>query len=361
MTGLAWALDVVVIATLLHTVINAWLLRAPTRGACTDEMVSILMPMRDEAARLEASLRSVLAQRGLSRHEVLVFDDDSRDGTAALVRRVGGDTVTVIEGDALPPGWLGKPHACWQLARAATGSALVFVDADVVLTEDAVAAAVSLLRERGLSFVSPYPRQLAASWLERLVQPLLQWSWLTFLPVRIAERSSRESLAAANGQFLVVDAAAYARAGGHQAVRDQVVEDVALARVLVRAGGHGTFADGHDIAACRMYDGARSLTDGYAKSLWGAFGSPLGALAVTVLLLAVGVLPWMLVAFTPVAWPAAIGGPAGRVVAAVRTGSKPAWDGAFHALSVLAFTALVALSLSRRSRRRLTWKSRSLP
>src|SRR5205807_5961315 len=134
----------------------------------------------------------------------------------------------------LPSGWLGKPHACWHLARAATGTVLVFVDADVVLAPDAVAGAVSLLRNEGLAFVSPYPRQLAGSWLERLVQPLLQWSWLAFLPLRLAERGHRPSLANANGQLLVVDTAAYRRAGGHASVRAEVVDDVALARSLRR-------------------------------------------------------------------------------------------------------------------------------
>jgi hypothetical protein len=193
------------------------------------------------------------------------------------------------------------------------------------------------------------------------VQPLLQWSWLSFLPLRLAERSSRASLAAANGQLLVVDAAAYSRAGGHQMVHDDVVDDMALARVLVGVGGHGTFIDGHDIAACRMYDGARPLAEGYAKSLWRAFGSPVGAVLVTVVMVILAVLPWALVAVTPAAWPAAVGGPAGRLVAAARTGSRPLWDAALHPLSVLAFACLVGISITRRRKARLTWKSRPLP
>jgi hypothetical protein len=361
MTALAYALDVVVLALLVHTAVNAVLLRRPTRGACVEEMVSILMPMRDEAARLEPALRSVVAQRGLARREILVYDDESQDGTTALVTSVASDAVTVLPTRTLPPGWLGKPHACWQLARAAAGTVLVFVDADVVLAPDAVAGAVALLRSEGLAFVSPYPRQLTGSWLERLVQPLLQWSWLSFLPLRIAQRSSRPALAAANGQFVVVDAAAYVRAGGHDATRNDVVEDVALARALVRSGARGVFADGHDIASCRMYDGVGSVTDGYAKSLWCAFGSPAGAVSATVLLAVLGVLPWALLAVTPVAWPAALGGPASRLVAAARTGSRPLWDAALHPLSVIAFGLLVGVSLARRRSGRLSWKSRPLP
>ena len=361
MTPFVVVLDVVVLALAIHTGLNTILLRRPPRGAQVDELVSVLMPMRDEAHRLEGSLRSVLGQVGLTRTETLVYDDDSTDGTAEQVRKIGGDQVRVVAGHTLPPGWLGKAHACMRLADAAKGSVLVFVDADVVLATDAVAGAVSLLRAQRLAFVSPYPRQLAGSWLERLVQPMLQWSWLTFLPLRLAERSTRPALAAANGQLLVADAAAYQAAGGHAAVRADVVEDMALARALVRAGGRGTFADGHDIATCRMYDGTRALVDGYAKSLWCAFGSVSGAVAVALLLLAVGVLPWALVAATPLAWPAAVAGPVSRLLAARRTGSRPAWDAIAHPLSVLAFAGLLAVSLARHHDGRLTWKSRPLP
>lgn len=361
MTTLALALDTVVVVLLLHTLVNAYLLRPPPRGATVTERVSLLLPVRDEAHRVERSLSSLLQQRGLTDSELLVYDDGSTDGTADIVRRVGGPQVDLVEGEALPDGWLGKPHACARLAAAATGDVLVFVDADVVLEPDAVAGAAALLREQALSFVSPYPMQHTGSWAERLVQPLLPWSWLTFLPLRLAERSTRRSLAAANGQFLVVDAAAYARAGGHAAVRADVVEDVALARALVRAGAHGGFVDGRDIATCRMYDGRCDLVDGYAKSLWVAFGSPAGAVGVAAGLLCLGVLPWVLVGFTPLAWPAAAGGPLGRLITAVRAGNRPVLDAVLHPLSVLGFAALVAVSLHRRRRGRLIWKSRPLP
>ena len=360
MTTFAYLLDVVAVGVLLHTVVNTALLRRVPRDASIDEPVSILMPMRDEANRLEPSLRSVLSQRGLQRAEILVYDDQSEDATATVVTRIAGDSARLLRGGALPAGWLGKPHACWELARAANGSVLVYVDADVVLSADAVAGAVALLRSQQLAFVSPYPRQITGSWMERLVQPLLQWSWLSFLPLRIAERSSRRSLAAANGQLFIVDAAAYLRAGGHEAVRDDVLDDVALARALVGTGGRGGFVDGHTIASCRMYDGPKPLVDGYGKSLWHAFGSPVGAVLVAVLIAALGVLPWLLVIVTAAAWPAALAGPAGRLVSALRTGSRPVWDAALHPLSVIVFAWLVGVSLLRRRRGQLVWKGRLL-
>ena len=124
----------------------------------------------------------------------------------------------------------------------------------------------------GWTCSSPWPRQLADGAAARLVQPLLQWSWMVSLPLRRAERSARPALCAANGQFLVVDAAALARAGGFAAVAGAVLDDLAVARAVKRAGGRVGVADGAGLAACRMYDGWAELSAGYRKSLWAAFG-----------------------------------------------------------------------------------------
>jgi hypothetical protein len=360
-TTVALVLDVVVGLLVVHSLVNAVLLRRPPRGAIVDERVSMLLPVRNEAHRVTSTLQSLLEQDGLAQAEIIVYDDSSTDATGDIIRAVGGSHVRLMTGGELPPGWLGKTHACARLAEAASGSVLVFVDADVVLSADAIAGTVCVMRRNGLQFVSPYPRQLTGSWLERLVQPLLWWSWLTFLPLRVAERSSRPSLAAANGQLLAVDAAAYRDAGGHAAVRADVVEDVALARALVSVGAHGGFVDGSAIARCRMYAGADAVVDGYAKSLWRAFGSPAGGIAVSTLLVGVGVLPWALLGVTAWAWPAAVGGPLSRLIAALRSGSRPLADAVAQPLSVLAFVLLVLLSIHRRHNGALAWKARRLP
>ncbi len=295
------------VALAAHTAVNARLLRRPPpatpahgRGTLPAQparrvrpaRVSVLVPARDEAHRIGPCVAALLASRGVDL-ELLVLDDGSTDGTAWVVRSVaaGDPRLRMLPGASLPPGWLGKPHACAQLAAAATGTVLVFVDADVVVAPDALARTVALLDAAGLALVSPYPRQLTGSLAERLVQPLLQWSWLTFLPLRLAETSPRASLAAANGRLLACHADAYRAAGGHTGVRQEVVEDVALARAFKRAGLRATVADGTDLATCRMYDGWSELRDGYTKSLWAAFGSPAGAASVVALLVALYVVP----------------------------------------------------------------------
>jgi hypothetical protein len=358
-----------------HTAWNArHLRRAPVPGPEDPSeglRVAVLLPARDEAHRIEPCLAGLLAQdhRAL---RVLVLDDGSTDGTGDLVRqRVDHDArFRVIDGgtDDLPAGWLGKPWACQRLADAALAEdpapdLLVLVDADVVLADDAVRRVAALIRDSGLDLASPYPRQLALTAAERLVQPLLQWSWLTTLPLALAEGSRRPSLTAANGQVLAIRPGMYRRIGGHAAVRSEVLEDIALARAVKAHGGRATVTDGTDLATCRMYTGAGELVNGYAKSLWAAFGSPAGAFGATGLLTFAYVLPPAagLLARDPATralgaagYTAAV---VGRVLVARRTGGRAA-DTWSHPLAILALDALTAASIVGHRRGSLAWKGR---
>lgn len=360
-----WAGTLASLALTAHTLVNLRRLRVPADDpAPVHERVSVLLPVRDEAHQVAACLQSLLEQVGVADLEILVLDDGSTDGTADVVRAVAGadPRVRLLEGPPLPTGWLGKPWACAQLGEAATGEVLVFVDADVVFAPHAVAAAVALLRESGLDLVTPYPRQLALRPAERLVQPLLQWSWLTLLPLGRAERSPRTSLVAATGQFLVVDADAYRRCGGHGAVRAEVLDDIAILQALKRAGGHGVVVDGTHLATCRMYTSWREVRDGYGKSLWTAFGSPAGGAAVAGLLGLTYVVPAVAALrgsrVGTVGYAAAV---AGRYAVAERTGGRSLPDSLAHPASVSAFGWLLARSWWGHRRGRLAWKGRTLP
>jgi hypothetical protein len=350
-------------ALTVHAALNLTRLRRPDREpAPVAERVSVLVPARDEAGRIAATITSVLAQQGVADLEVLVLDDGSTDGTADVVRATaaGDPRLRVLTGRPLPPGWLGKPHACHQLAEQATGSVLCFVDADVVLAPHALASTVTLLRHSGLQLVSPYPRQLADGLGPRLVQPLLEWSWLTTLPLHLAETSPRPTLAAANGQLLVVDRDAYRRAGGHEAVAMAVLDDVQLLREVKRSGGRGVPVLGTDLATCRMYDTWDELRDGYTKSLWTAFGGEPGALAVGAGLALLYLVPPAAAVLTGsrAGWAGYAAAVAGRVLVGRAAGHRVWPDALGHPASVAALLGLTAASVRRHRQGSLAWKGR---
>jgi glycosyl transferase family 2 len=348
-----------------HAALNTVLLRRPPAiPPEVDRRVTVVLPVRDEVAHIGGCLAAVLGSRGVPDLQVVVVDDGSTDGTADVVRAVGDPRVRLATAPPPPPGWLGKPHAC-ALGAARDDEpddegVLVFLDADVRLAPDAVAAAVAVLDAHDLDLVSPWPRPLAGTLAERLVQPLSPWLWATTLPLRLAERSPRPSLAAANGQFLVVRRAAYERAGGHAAVRGEVLEDLALLRAVKRSGGRGGPVDGSRLAACRMYEGWPELREGYTKSLWATVGgSPVATLAAAAGLTAVGVLPALAALRGSRAGLAGYAaGAAGRAVVASATGSRVWPDALAHPLSLVLLDALVLRSVRGHRRGTLTWRGR---
>jgi hypothetical protein len=349
----------------VHAVVNVALLRRPpTDPPPVRRPVTVVLPVRDEEDQVGECLAALLDQRGIPDLRVVVVDDGSTDGTAAVVRAVDDPRVRLVPAGPPPPGWLGKPYACavGVTAAPADDGVLAFVDADVRLFPDALAGAVAVLDLHSLDLVSPWPRPVAHGLAERLVQPLVPWLWATALPLRLAERSPRPSLSAAIGQFLVLTRQGYDRAGGHAAVRGEVLEDIALLRAVKRAGGRGGPIDGSRLAACRMYDGWPALREGYAKSLWSAVGgSPVASSAAAVVLTAIWVLPP--VAALRGSRAGLVGyaaGVAGRAVAAAATGGRLWPDALAHPASVLVLDALMARSVIGHRRGTLTWRGRGL-
>ncbi len=351
-----------------HTVYNLRELRRPAPvNADLDEPISVIIPARNEIAHIEATVRSVLAQERVPNLQVIVLDDGSTDGTAEVLASIDDPRLLIITmpDEPLPQGWLGKPYACYRASTMATGEILVFVDADVLLEPDAVASTAEHLIREGMSLVSPYPRQLAGSWLEYLVQPLVTWSWAATMPLGWARRTQRTSLSAANGQFIAMTASTYRRIDGHAAVKSEVIEDVALMRAVKTDGGLTETMDGSQIAQCRMYEGTSAVVDGYSKSLWAAFNGPAGSVAVNALLVGAFVVPAIGMVAARDRTTRRIGafgyaaGVLSRTLVAQRTGESLVAAAAQPA-SIAAFTALNVISWRRHIRGTASWKGRSV-
>lgn len=339
------------------TIFNSLTMRvARNQGSVTiSKKVSVLVPMRNEERNVDALVSSVQATSGLADWEFLVLNDASADSTQALLDE---HKVETLKGKPLPAGWLGKPWACEQLAESASGEFLVFVDADVRLNQYAISSAIEYMNELNWDFISPHPRQIAITFLERLFQPLLQWSWLASVPLRIAERFGIRSMTIANGQFFIVKKIAYDAIGGHEAIRNQVLDDLQLARSLIQGGFKGGVAEASELAQTRMYNSARELVDGYTKSLWTAFGGIAGTFLTVTLLGATQIVPFLLgIAGYSIGWFAYFLSAASHAIAAFRT--KSATSNIFlHPLSTFLLIVLIIESFRRKYTGRLVWRDR---
>ncbi|RME27161.1 MAG: glycosyltransferase, partial [Deltaproteobacteria bacterium] len=263
------------VLTLAMVVVNRWTWRRPVPLAeAPRAAVSVLVPARNEAPRLPALVGSILAGSSGGDDqldELIICDDGSTDGSDAVLAALAArhPQMRVLTGAPLPPGWVGKPHACHQLAAAATNDLLLFVDADVQLRAGAVAALVhELHRDHGADVVTAVPRQAMPTWAEGLMMPLLHLSYTAWLPLALIPAVADPRVLAANGQVLLVRRDALDAIGGWASVRGEVVDDMALCRRVKKAGRRVCFVDGALIADCRMYDGLPSLVAGFSKNLY---------------------------------------------------------------------------------------------
>lgn len=242
--------------------------------------VSVVIPARDEARNIERCLRSVLATTH-PEVEVIVVDDHSSDGTGGIARAIAESDarVRVIAPDPLPEGWFGKQWACTAGAAIATGDILLFTDADTVHASDLMARAVNAMRARGADLLTVAGRQELGTFWERVVQP--QFFALLLARYGGTERVStatNPSAVIANGQCIFVRRDAYDASGGHEAVRDKVAEDLALAQRFVRQGRRLVLVAGLDQLSTRMYTSLDEILRGWLKNVYvgGREASPWG-------------------------------------------------------------------------------------
>ncbi len=227
--------------------------------------VCVVVPARDEASVLPASLPSLLAQDYPGRAEIFLVDDGSTDGTGdlarELARRQDGLALTVVTPGEPPSGWTGKLWAVRhgvELARARDPEYLLLTDADIAHAPDSLRRLVAAARTGGFALVSQMARLRVESLWERLVVPAFVYFFAQLYPFRRITRPDSRTAAAAGGCVLLrADAAARARIP--DAVRHAVIDDVAVARAVKRSGGRVWLGLADGVDSVRPYPRLRDL------------------------------------------------------------------------------------------------------
>ena len=340
---------------------NLLLYRTP-KPAANAPPISVLIPARNEAANIVPAAQAVLASQGVTL-ELVVLDDNSTDGTAALLAEIADPRLRVLTGQALPAGWSGKQHACAVLAEAAQHETLVFVDADVRLAPDALARMAGFMQRNKVGLASGFPRQVVRTWSEQLVLPLIHFVLLGYLPMALMRRMIAPGLGAGCGQLFIARRPAYQRAGGHGAIRASLHDGITLPRAFRRAGEMTALFDASRFAECRMYSSAAQLWEGLGKNATEGMAKP-GAIVVWTALLGLGhVLPLVLVLFAPstAAVTALVLSVGLRLVLAARF-RQPEVSALLHPFGVLALLVVQWAALLRVLRGQpATWRGRAYP
>jgi len=340
--------------------------------------LSIILPARNEEQSLLACLASLVSQSepgffALSEQwEIIIVNDDSTDRTREIAESVAASHpgITVLDAPLLDlsdrGGFTGKNNACWAGAQIARGRRLLFTDADTVHEPHDLSHSLHEAEKHKAALLSYSPRQIVTGFWQHAVMPLVFSELASVYPTKEVNDPERR-LAAANGQFILVDRNAYFSVGGHRAIGTKVLEDVALAHNIKRGPRIIRFRYAPEALSARMYRSTAEMLEGWTKNLALLFPQPI-ALALWRILdvllflglpaLALG-LPWLvnwqryviLLLWVRTLW---------RFYSRVARSNFPAHDIAISIAGVPLFVYLLIRSvIQHRIKKSVDWKGRS--
>lgn len=281
----------ILIITWIHNQYHLDVVVTPAPPPEEAPLLSVIVPARNEARNIRRCVEALLAQT-YPNYELIVLDDRSTDETPVILRELAArdPRLRVLNGAELPPGWAGKPHALHQAAKAARGEWLCFVDADTFAAPGALASVFVKAQETGADLFTIMTAQEVKTFWERVVLPLVFTALsVGFSPRKVNDPKRKDAIA--NGQFIFIRRAVYDAVGGHEALKESIVEDKDLAVRVKRAGHRLIVADGRQVAATRMYTSLPEMWEGWTKNIFlglkgsagmlllGAFGAFLSLMA----------------------------------------------------------------------------------
>ena len=263
--------------------------------------VSVLIPARNEETNIGDCIQGFLSQN-YDNFEIHILDDQSTDCTGTIIEKFSEQhsEVQAIRGKPLPTGWLGKNWACHQLSQHANGEILIFTDADNRPAPNAIASTVAYMQKLKLGLLSAFPEKVTVTLAEKLVVPVVDMFVYAGLPLWLTYFSRFPSLAAASGLWIAFTRDAYQRVDGHQAVSNQIVEDVELSRLAKKNGIRILTSAGTHVVSCRMYQSFDEVWNGFSKNLFGLVRHKMLPFFILILgLWTMCVLPYITVWFAP--------------------------------------------------------------
>ncbi len=231
-------------------------------------LVSVLIPARNEQNNIRRCVEAILAQ-DYPNFECFVLDDRSTDATPVILTELSArdSRLVILSGSELPRGWAGKPHALYQAQKSARGEWLLFIDADTFLEPSAIATALAFARQTGADLFTVITRQLMGTFWEKTVLPLVMTALsVGFSPRKVNNPKTRDAIA--NGQFIFIKRSVYDAVGGHEKLKDRIVEDKAISEQVKWNGYRLVVADGQPIAATRMYTSLPQMWEGWTKNIY---------------------------------------------------------------------------------------------
>ena len=261
--------------------------------------ISVLIPARNEEENIADCVNSVLNQ-DYGNFELIVLNDKSSDNTGKILNALVNSDLNlkyqnrfkIINGTALPAGWVGKNFACHQLQQSAGGDYLLFIDADTILNKDCLSKSINFAENFDTDLLSLMPYEKTVTFWEKVTIPLLYFAVMVFLPLKMIEKSGSKKFSMGNGQFMFFKRKFYDKIGGHESLKNKIVEDVWLSRRVKEFKGRLIFGDGTEISECRMYKNFGEILNGFSKNFFAGLSfSVTGLISVNLLYFILFILP----------------------------------------------------------------------
>jgi len=282
---------------LLQWLFNVWQYRKTKKIESDEKLrkVSVLIPARNEEKNIRKVLESVLAYSSPDL-EVIVADDHSSDQTVEIVDSMAqvDSRLKLVHTPDLPNGWGGKMHACHHLAKSASHPWLLFLDADVKITSDAIPRMVMRAESVNADMLSGFPNEITKTLGEKLLIPLIHFVLLGFLSILRMRKFRSPAYAASCGQVILCKRDVYFEVGGHAAIKDSTHDGLDLPRQFRSKQKFTDLADLSDVIECRMYHSTWGTMVGLEKNAKRGMGSPQLIFIFTFMLLGGQVLPWIM-------------------------------------------------------------------